>query len=76
MEIINMDMVVKIFGALGLLLITWGVLDKKVLRKNISFLVGGLFLLSYSMYIKDPVFIPLQIIFSIAALYEIYKIKS
>jgi len=71
-----MDMVVKIFGALGLLLITWGVLDKKVLRKNISFLVGGLFLLSYSMYIKDPVFIPLQIIFSIAALYEIYKIKS
>jgi len=70
-----MDFIFKIFGAIGLLLITWGVIDKKNLRKNISFVGGGMLLLIYSIHIKDPLFIPLQIIFTIASLYEIYIIK-
>lgn len=71
-----MDIMFKIFGAIGLLFIISGVIDKKDLRKNISFAAGGLLLLIYSIYIKDSVFIPLQIIFTLASFYEIYKIKN
>jgi len=71
-----MSIIFKILGAIGLLFITAGVLDKKALRRNWLFVAGGIFLLFYSSYLKDPVFIPLQTIFTLASLYEIYQIKS
>ena len=69
-----LEIITKILGAVGLLLITSGVIYKK--QQNWLFLFGGLALLSYSIYLKDPIFIPLQIIFIFASMYEIYKFKN
>ena len=65
----------KIIGALGLILITIGVLTKKEKLQNIYFIVGGLLLETYSIYLKDPIFIILQIIFVLAATYELIKLQ-
>jgi len=65
-------MIFKVIGAIGLLFITYGVITKKAILRNIVFIIGGLALLIYSSYLKDPVFIPLQIIFTIASIYELY----
>jgi lipid-A-disaccharide synthase-like uncharacterized protein len=66
----------KTLGAIGLILITLGTFAKKETRQDKIFALGGLFLLTYSIYLRDPIFIPLQIIFTGASLYELYKINS
>jgi lipid-A-disaccharide synthase-like uncharacterized protein len=71
-----MDITFKILGALGLIFITLGVLSKNRIRQNILFIIGGLLLEAYSIYLRDPIFIPLQAIFTLAALYEMYKLKK
>ena len=71
-----MDITFKILGALGLIFITLGVLSKNRIRQNIFFIIGGVLLEAYSVYLKDPIFIPLQAIFVLAALYEVYKLKK
>ena len=70
-----MDIIVKIFGAIGLILITTGIFAKKEINQDWIFIAGGSFLLIYSIYLKDPIFIPLQIVFVLASLYEIYTLK-
>ncbi len=67
-------MIWKIFGAIGLILITWGVLIKDKKKESIVFILGGLALESYSISIKDPIFITLQAIFVIVAMYELIKV--
>ncbi len=67
---------IKVIGATGLILITLGVLTKKRISQTYLFIFGGIFLLAYSIYLKDPIFIPLQIIFTLASLYEIYTLKK
>ncbi|MCK5603308.1 hypothetical protein KAR91_15600, partial [Candidatus Pacearchaeota archaeon] len=73
---IEMEIIFKILGAIGLLFITMGVLVKDRAKQNIFFIFGGLLLLSYSAWLQDPIFIPLQIIFTIAAIYELYCLKK
>jgi lipid-A-disaccharide synthase-like uncharacterized protein len=68
-------MIFKIIGALGLILITIGVLTKKEKLQNIYFIIGGLLLETYSIYLKDPIFITLQIVFVLAATYELIKLQ-
>ncbi len=70
-----MPFLFKTLGAIGLLLITWGIFSKKETSQDIIFASGGLFLLAYSGYLRDPIFIPLQIIFTGASLYELYLIR-
>lgn len=69
-------LVFKTIGAIGLVLITTGVLTKNDVKRNVLFIAGGIGLLIYSIYLGDPVFIPLQIIFTLASLYEIHKLKK
>ncbi len=71
-----MEILTKLAGALGLIFITWGIFIKQEIKQDYIFALGGTFLLVYSVYLKDPIFIPLQIIFILASLYEIYKIKK
>ena len=66
------DLLLKIVGGLGLIIISIGVITDQKPKKDILFLIGGVDLLAYNIYIKDPVFIPLQIIFIIASSWEIY----
>lgn len=70
------EIITKIFGALGLILITWGIFAKNEKKQDWIFAGGGLFLLTYSIYLKDPIFIPLQIVFVGASLYEIYTLRK
>ncbi len=66
----------KLFGVIGLLLITRAIFVQKETRQDWYFVLGGLFLLAYSSYLRDPIFIILQIVFTVSSLYEIYKIKK
>ena len=66
----------KILGALGLLLITWGIFVKNDTKQAYFFAAGGLLLLIYSIYLKDLIFIPLQTIFTLASIYKIKKTKQ
>jgi len=58
-----------------LVLIIFGVLIKKKNRKyrDIIYIIGGLFLAVYSFYIDDLIFIVLQIVFVLVAVYDLMK---
>ncbi len=66
----------KLLGILGLLLIAFGVLTQRKKTEDLFYIFGGLFLLLYSIYIRDLIFIILQIFFIFAAFYHYFtKIK-
>ncbi len=62
-------------GIIGLLLITSGVLIKNKDRKkrDILYMLGGLSLLSYSLYINDTVFIILQVVYTLSVAYDFFS---
>ena len=71
-------MVVNVFyplGVIGLILIIIGVLIKKKDRatRDILYILGGISLITYSFYIKDAIFIILEIIFTLVAIYDLKK---
>lgn len=65
----------KSIGVVGLVLIMIGVVQKKNMRirRDILFIIGGICLGVYSIYIHDLIFIILQIAFTITAVYDIMK---
>jgi len=71
-----MSLLFKLFGAIGLILITYGVWLKNEQKQDYFFIFGSLGLLSYSLYINNPIFIILQTVFIISTAYELYKLKS
>jgi len=66
----------SIIGALGLILIVIGILIKKRKKQDISYIFGGLFLLIYSIYLKNTIFIILQSVFILSATYDLIKRKK
>ena len=66
----------KIIGAAGLLLISAGIVTKKRKTQDIFYIIGGLCLETYSIYLGDIIFIILQIIFTLSAIYDLVKLKS
>lgn len=69
-------MIYTIIGAIGLILIIIGILYKKRKTQDIFYIIGGLLLLTYSIYLKNIIFIILQSAFSLAALYDLIKISK
>lgn len=65
----------KICGAIGLVIISISVLIKNEKRQDVLFILGGLFLLAYSSYLRDPIFIILQIVFIVVAAAELVKLS-
>ncbi len=70
-----MEIIFKILGAAGLLFITVGVWVKNEINQDILFIFGGILLLIYSASIGDPIFITLQIVFILSAMYELFKLE-
>ena len=64
----------KIIGALGLVLISYGILQKRKPQDKL-FIGGGVLLEIYSISIGDPIFIILQLVFVISAIWDLYKAK-
>ncbi|HSW75128.1 MAG TPA: hypothetical protein VLG16_04675 [Candidatus Saccharimonadales bacterium] len=65
----------KIVGALGLLIISVGIITKNRGRQNLFYIVGGVLLEAYSIHLRDGIFIILQIVFTLAAIYDFVKTK-
>ena len=63
----------KLFGILGLILIIIGVLLKKREKEDMFYIAGGISLEVYSISIKDPIFIILQAVFILAAVYDLVR---
>ena len=74
--IMSTELYFQIAGAVGLLLITGGVLQPTEKRQNILFVFGGFFLLAYSVFLRDPIFVPLQVIFIGASMVALKKNKN
>ncbi len=66
----------KIIGALGLILISVGILTKQRKRQDILYILGGVCLEVYSIHLRDIIFIILQIVFTLAAIYDLIKQSS
>ena len=64
----------KIIGVAGLLLISAGVITKKRKAQDILYIIGGICLETYSIYLGDVIFIILQIIFMLVASYDFVTI--
>ncbi len=65
----------KIIGAAGLVLISIGIISKQRKIQDSFYVAGGLCLEAYSIYLGDIIFIILQIIFTLAALYDLVKVR-
>ena len=66
----------KIIGAIGLLTISAGIINKDRKKQDVLYIIGGIFLEIYSIYLSDLIFIILQIIFVISAIYDLYQLPS
>jgi len=62
-----------LIGVIGLLLIISGLFAKTRKQQSLIYFFGGIFLEIYSIYIGDLVFIVLQGVFTVVALYEFYQ---
>ena len=60
----------KLIGAGGLLLISIGLLYKNRTYQDTLYIVGGILLELYSIHIHDIIFIILQIVFIVSAIYD------
>ncbi len=72
----DIEIIAKGVGALGLLCISWGVLVRNEKKQDIFFISGSIGLLGYSIYLQDPIFIPLQIIFIVVTSWELWKLVT
>jgi len=63
----------KLFGILGLICIITGIVFKSRKNRNFVYIIGGVLLLVYSIHIGDTIFIILQIIFTLVAVYDLIK---
>jgi len=63
----------KLIGALGIILISIGIITKQRKNQDIFYILGGICLEIYSIYINDLIFIILEAIFIIAAVYDFAK---
>ena len=63
----------KIIGIIGVILICIGIIRRKRKTEDEFYIGGGICLTIYSISIKDPIFIVLQVIFTGTAIYDYFK---
>lgn len=64
----------EIIGAVGLALMIAGVLLRKRKIQDILFTTGGICLVIYSVWIKNTIFIILELVFTAAAVYDLVRL--
>ena len=68
-------MIFTISVILGLVFVIIGLLQRKEFKEDVFFLIGGIFLIIYSIYLKNVIFILLQAAFILATIWELIKSK-
>ena len=74
---INIFYIIAIMGLISIILGTFMIASKIKVRRRYTYpllILGGVCLEVYSIYIKDIIFIILQITFTIIAIYDYIKI--
>ena len=66
----------KAVGAVGLILICLGVLTKKRRQQDVFYILGGVFLEAYSIYIGEIIFMVLQVIFVLVAVWDLNHVPK
>ena len=75
-------MLFEVIGIIGLVLIIIGnitIYKNKIIRRKYTYhllIVGGVCMTIYSFYLGDKIFITLQIVFILAAIYGLIKIQK
>lgn len=75
-------MIKEVIGIIGLICIIIGnitIYQNKIIRKNYTYpllIIGGICMTIYSFYLKDKIFIVLQIVFILSAIYGLIKIHK
>ncbi|UCD03900.1 MAG: YgjV family protein [Candidatus Woesearchaeota archaeon] len=62
-----------LFGIIGVIFIVVGILLRNRKEEHIMFILGGLLLGIYSIYLKSYIFMILQIIVVLSAVYELVR---
>jgi len=70
------SIIFKVVGILGLVFIIVGEILRRKKQQDLVFVAGGLLLCAYSIYLNDLVFIILQIVFVLVALYDYFKKRT
>ena len=65
----------RLIGAAGIVLIAIGIILRDRKRQDMMYILGGICLEAYSIYIGDIIFIVLQLIFTMAAVYDLVKLR-
>ncbi len=65
-----LEIVAKLLGIIGLLVVTRGIFVRARRTQCLIFALGGCFLILYSAYLRDTVFILLQLVFIVSSVYE------
>lgn len=65
-----------ILGIIGLIIISIAIWIKNEKRQDNLFIIGGLFLLAYSVSIKNVIFSVLQFVFIVSAIFELIKLNK
>jgi lipid-A-disaccharide synthase-like uncharacterized protein len=74
-------MINKLIGILGLLFIIAGnltIYKSKKIRKKYTYpllIIGGILLIIYSFYVGDLIFIILQVVFVVVAIYGFFEMR-
>ncbi len=66
----------QLVGIVGLLAIIIGVLVRHRSERDYLYLLGGVLLAIYSWSIGDEIFLTLQIVFTLAAAYDLWKSRK
>lgn len=65
-----------IFGVIGLVLISYAIWIKNETKQDIAFLIGGVSLLIYSIFIQDIIFITLEVVYILSVSIELIKLRK
>lgn len=71
-----MDEIFRLMGAAGILLISLGIITRQRKKQDVFYILGGLCLEAYSIHVGDLIFIVLQLIFTLAAAYDLHSLSG
>jgi len=67
----------QIFGIAGLIAIIIGIIYRSdKLIDEVCLIIGGVCLTVYSIYLGDVIFVILQVVFTVVAVYDLFRNKA